>query len=223
MSNILTSPDLEDKTTMARIQEDYVKALPRIQAHAEIHFRGIRDPGRRDDAIANTIGLGWSHWLSAIRHGKDPNEFVSSIADKAVRQVRSGRKVNGQEKAKEVLSPWTQQKRGFKVEDLAGSQRRSHEEIYGSPDGQEKMDAMEEGLKDNSVTPPPDQAAFRTDIPEWLARLTAKKQAIVEDLMVGHSTKEVAERQKVSPGRISQIRREAYDDLAEYAGEGRRR
>ena len=34
---------------------------------------------RFDDAVANCIGLGWQHWLAALRNGKDPSEFISSI------------------------------------------------------------------------------------------------------------------------------------------------
>jgi DNA-directed RNA polymerase specialized sigma subunit len=81
---------------------------------------------------------------------------------------------------------------------------------------------VESGVDDNTQTSPPDQAAFRVDIPEWLSKLTDKKRRIMKDLMQGDGTMEAATKHGVSPGRVSQIRQEAYDDLAEYV-EGRRR
>jgi FixJ family two-component response regulator len=64
-----------------------------------------------------------------------------------------------------------------------------------------------DALRDNTQTPPPDQAAFRIDIPAWLAKLTEKKRGIVTDLMHGEGTKETAANHGVSPARVSQIRR----------------
>src|SRR5450755_1635642 len=132
-----------DAEALAKAQADYAAALGRIRAHAEIQFRGIKDPGRHDDAIANVVGIGWKHWLSALRHGKDPNQFVSVIADKAVRQVRAGRRVDRQERKKDVLSNLPG--KGFFVERLAGS----------VAPGQEPMDAVVDRLADNTRTTPP--------------------------------------------------------------------
>jgi len=200
--------NLNDPEMLARVQADFLTALPRIREHAEIQFRGIRDPGRHDDAIANTIGLGWKHWVAAVRQGKDPNTFVSAIADYSVRQTRSGRRVDGQERAKDVMSPRAQGNKGFAVEQLNTSSRRSFEEIHADPHGQERMDAVEERLTDNTRTPPPEQAAFREQYGLLLKEVGPKKRPIVEDMAVGEDTKGLAARHKVTPGRISQIRRE---------------
>lgn len=201
--------DLTDPETLALVQRQYEAAMPRIREHAEIKFRYLRDPGSHDDAIANTLGIGWKHWLSAIRHGKDPNEFVSSIAEMSVRHVRAGRRVDGQERAKDVMSRRAQEKKGFAVEQLQASTRRSHEEIHGDPHGQEHMDAMEVRLTDNTRTSPPEQAAFREQYGMLLDKVGPRKRPIVEDMAGGSDTKDLADRHKVSQGRISQIRREA--------------
>ena len=42
------------------------------------------------------------------------------------------------------------------------------------------MPADVPALKDNTVTPPPDQAAFRIDYPAWLAHLGARNRLLVE-------------------------------------------
>lgn len=225
MDETLEDIDMQDilglpPATVAKAQEDFERALPRIRTHAKVRFGAIADPARRDDAIAEVVGLGWVHWLSALRHGKDPNEFVSTIADLAVRQVRSCRKVTGSERSRDAMSPLAHRKNGFVNVPLPGG-RRPHADIYSRPNGQDECDAAEEGMQAHTQSPVPDQVAFRMDIPSWMERLADKKRRIVKDLMQGDSTQEAAEKHGVSQGRISQIRREAYEDLADYVNEGR--
>ena len=200
-----------DDEALAKAQADYAAALERIRAHAEFQFRGIKDPGRHDDAIANAVGIGWKHWLSALRHGKDPNEFISVIADKAVRQVRAGRRVDRQERKKDVLSNLPA--KGFFVERLAGP----------VAPGQEPIDAVEDRLADNTRTPPPEQAAFREQFGILLHELGPRKRPIVEDMALGTATSEIAAKHRVTPGRISQLRREAEQAWLELDRDGEER
>src|SRR4051812_28274349 len=73
--------DLSEPEALKPVQEQFIElALPRIEAHARVHFGYIRDPGRRDDAVATAVGIGWKHWLAAAGQGKDPAEFVNAIA-----------------------------------------------------------------------------------------------------------------------------------------------
>jgi hypothetical protein len=61
-----------------------------------------------------------------------------------------------------VLSERAQQRHGFRVERLPISTRTCHEELHGVT-GQRHLDAYEERLRDNTRTPPDEQAAFRLD------------------------------------------------------------
>ena len=78
---------------------------------------------------------------------------------------------------------------------------------------------MFEFIVEDRRTPVPDQAAFRCDFPKWLNNLTCQKRQIAEKLAVGNSTRKVAQECKVSPGRISQIRRELENSWQEFHGE----
>ena len=78
---------------------------------------------------------------------------------------------------------------------------------------------IEEMLKDNTRTPPDEQAAFRIDFPQWLASLDERRRRIVEELMLDEATLAVAARHGVSPARISQMRREFRRDWLRYVGE----
>src|SRR6476659_8222214 len=113
-------PDLEglNSEQLKLAQDSFEAALPRLRTHAFVHSRHIKDPGRRDDFIANALGRGWMHWVQCIRDGKDPTQFVSAIAEYAVRATRSHRRVDRQESPNDALSPRAQRMRGFTVQTL---------------------------------------------------------------------------------------------------------
>jgi hypothetical protein len=62
---------------------------------------------------AEVLAISWKWWLRLVERGKNPEEFVSAIATFAVKQVRSGRRLAGQDKAKDVLSPRAQRTKGW--------------------------------------------------------------------------------------------------------------
>ena len=213
-----TTPETA-RASVAHLQAHFLSILPRIETHAQIRFRHLNCPARRDDAVAETIAVAWKWFLRLNEKGKDASEFVSTLADLAVRHVRSGRRLCGQERAKDVLSTRAQRMKGFRVEGMPSSTRRRHKEVYSDPQGQDRIDAFEERLRDNTVTPPDEQAAFRIDYPAWLSQLRERDRAVVEDMTFDLPTKELASRHKVSPGRISQLRRELHSDWHHFHGE----
>src|SRR5262249_62065088 len=123
-------------------------------------------------------------------------------------QVRSGRRLCGKEKSKDVLSLRARQRRNFKVEPLPTSTRRNYDDLYGSVHGQQMLDAFEERLRDNTMTPPPDAAAFRIDFPSWLRTRTDRHRRLIEDMIQDERTLDLANKHGLNPARISQLRRE---------------
>lgn len=213
------APSAVSPSNLDALQQRFLAIMHRIELHARICFRDLRCPSRRDDAVAETIALAW-HWFRRLaERGKDPAGFVSTLATYAVRHVRSGRRLCGQERSKDVLSPVARRRRGFAVEGLDCSTRHSHESLYAVPHGQDRMDALEERLRDNTVSPVPDQAAFRIDYPCWLRLIGERNRAIAQDMAIAYGTKELAARHKVSPGRISQLRREFCISWQRFHGE----
>jgi hypothetical protein len=205
--------------TLEQLHAHFLSILPRIETHAQIHFRHLRCAARRADAIAEVIALCWKWYLRLKEQGKDVNSLVMTLADFAVRHVRCGRRLCGQERAREVFSCRAQHRKGFRVESLPNSTRHHLNTVYADPHGQDHLDAFEERLHDNSVTPPAEQAAFRIDFPLWLAQLGERNRCIAEDMTLDISTKELAEKHGVSPGRISQLRRELHSDWQRFHGE----
>ena len=184
----------------------FLALLLRIEAHAQIYFRDVRCSSTRADRIAEAVALAWKWFVRLAKRGKDAALFVSALAKFAVKAVRCGRRLTGMEKAKDVMNRQTQQRRGFAVEKLPEFSTMSD-------------NPLTEALADNTVTPPPDAAAFRVDFPRWLASLPRRDRRVAKVLMIGERTLDTAHRFKMSPARVSQLRRELCQDWARFHGE----
>jgi len=204
--------------SLADLHCRFLVILPRIELHGRVYFRH-KNAEKREEMIAEMVGLCWRWFLRLVQQGKDPTQFVSALAGYAARAVNNGRRIIGQEKAKDVMNPATQNRHGFKVECLHSSTCASHEELYSMPRGQELHDAFEERLRDNTMTPVPEQVAFRIDWPAWIITRTERDRRIVNDLMAGERTLDVSRKYKISPGRVSQLRQEFHDDWLHFSGD----
>jgi hypothetical protein len=153
------------------------------------------------------------------KKGKDLALFVSALGAYAVRAVRCGRRLCGQEKAKDVMSPLAQQKYGFRVERLPISTATPHENLYGEMDGQRQLDEYEERLRDNTMTPPPDQAAFRIDFANWLRSLTSRERQLIKAMARNERTMDLSKEFALSSGRISQLRRQFMESWQKFCAD----
>jgi hypothetical protein len=181
--------------TLAAAQRTFLALLPRLQRHAAVAFRDIRCPDRKEELTAEAVALAWRWVLRLVERGKDVAAFPSALATFACRAARSGRRLCGQEPVRDVLSPLSQRRKSFVVNPLP-SRSTLGANVY------------DEALIDNARTPPDEQAAFRHDFPLWLASLGGRKRAVAETLMVGETTLAASAKHNMSPGRISQLRRE---------------
>jgi hypothetical protein len=182
----------------------FLSILPRIEAYARFYFRGAR-PTRRADLVAEVVALAWKWFARLAERGMDGCRFAPTLARFAARAVRCGRRVCGQEKDQDALSPLAQMRRCFVVSTLP-----EFSTLSGNP--------LAEALQDNTHTPPDEQACFRLDFPAWLGRLGARNRSIAEDMALGHRTEELARTYGISPGRVSQLRREFHIDWERFCG-----
>jgi len=184
----------------------FLALLPRIESHVRIYFRHLKCHDRKEDCVREAIAISWKWFVSLAKRGKDAAEFVSTLAGFAARAVRSGRRLCGQERTVDVLSPQAQQQRNFAVGKLPESATLSDNPLM-------------EALHDNMVSPVPDQVCFRLDFPRWLATLSKRNRRLAEEMALGHHTKELALKYGVCPARISQLRREFHADWLCFCGE----
>jgi DNA-directed RNA polymerase specialized sigma24 family protein len=188
------------------LQARFLAVLPVVQKHARFAFRALVCGQEREDAVAEVIALVWAWYCRLLKRGKDAHAFIITLASFASRHVKAGRRLCGTDPSDDVLSRPAQRRHSFEVERL--EDRGSYEE----PEWQE-------ALTDNTVTPPPDAAAFRIDFPRWLAGQAERDRRLIGEMAMGESTSRLARRFGVSPGRVSQKRREYQKDWARFCGD----
>ena len=200
---------------LADLHTRFLVLLPRIETHGRIYFRHLRS-NQKDEVFQEMRALAWLWFVRLAQRGKDAGEFLATFNDFLVRAVSNGRRLLGNEKAKDAMCGQTQKRRGFRVEPLPMDLSASHESLYSTVHGQREHDAFEERLCDNTLTPVPDQAAFRIDWPEWIRTRSERDRRIIDDLMAGERTFDVSQKHGLSPARVSQLRRQLHDDWEEF-------
>ena len=180
--------------------------LPRVEQHGRVYFRHIKCSQQKEELLAEMCGLTWKWYVGLVQKDKNVLDFVSALAAYAARAVHSGRRVCGHERAKDVMSPVAQRRHGFVVAKLP-----DFSTLDGSP--------LEEALFDNTVSPVPEQVAFRLDFPAWRLTHSERDRRQIDALMLGGRTKEVSRLFGLSPGRISQKRRQFLQDWTRFCGE----
>jgi hypothetical protein len=202
------------------LQVAFLLILPRIETNARIWSRHLVCPGLKEDFVCEAVALAWRSFLRLAEQGRDATEFASALASLVVRAVRSGRRLCSQERSRDVMSAAAQRRGGFRVEDLLPPASATHERLKSEPGGQRRQDAFEERLRDNTQTPVLEQVVFRCDFPAWLLTLSRRTRQVIDDLVAGDGTGDVARKFGLSPGRVSQLRRQFQDDWQRFCGEG---
>ena len=197
---------LRTSTPPAALHARFLAILPRIEQHGRVYFRHVRCPHAKEELLAELRGMSWKWFVRLVRRGKDVLQFVSALATFAARAVHSGRRVCGHERAKDVMSPVAQKRHGFAVGKLP-----DFSTLNGNP--------LEEALQDNTVSPVPEQVAFRLDFPAWRLTHWERDRRLIDLLLLGERTKAVSRKFGLSQGRISQKRREFHDDWRRFHGE----
>jgi hypothetical protein len=187
-----------------QLQAAFLSILPRIELHGRVYFRH-KKPEKREEMIAEMVALAWKSFVNCVRNGKNPLEFPMALARYAAQGVHNGRRLCGQEKIKDVLSPRAQQQHNFTVVSL--------------PEGSSlNGNVFDEALIDNTQTPVPDQVSFRIDFPAWRLTRSDRDRRVIDDLMRGERTMDVADKHGLTAARISQLRRDFYLDWQGYCG-----
>jgi hypothetical protein len=181
----------------------FLAILPQIREHLRFAFRRM-PASERAEAMAEAVANVAINYARLHEQGKLDVAFPTTLADYAIRQYFAGRRVGSRLNANDISSPYAQRQRGFQVKSL--DQRR--------PDGEWKEIVVE----DRRCTPA-EVAASRIDLDNWFGQLPRLKRGIAETLATGETGAETASMFGVTPGRVSQVRRELEIDWAVYHGE----
>jgi hypothetical protein len=207
VEDVLVNMPLPPAPSLLALQAAFLtQVLPKVVSHGRVYFRHLRSAELKEEYVAEMVALTWKWHLRLAERGKDAARFPTALATFAARAVRSGRRLAGMDRAKDVLSPQAQRRKGFAVSKLPDCST-----LDGSP--------LHEALHDNTRTPPDEQCAFRIDFPAWRATHAERDRRVLDDLMLGERTLEVAGKYGLSPGRVSQQRREFLLDWRRYCDE----
>ena len=192
--------------SLADLQARFLEIRERIETHARIYFRNVKCWFKKADYVAEVLALSWKWFKRLAQKGKDAREFASVLASYAARAVKCGRRITRQLKPHDVLSEVAQQRHGFCVGKIPD---------FSTLD----TNPLQEALIDNTRSPVPDQVQFRLDFPSWLRTRTQRDRSLIGDMMAGQRTLDMSRRYGISPGRISQLRRDFYEDWQRFCGE----
>ena len=193
-----------DRLRAQALHDRFLTMLPQIRAQARVAF-GSKSPERREELIAEVFANCWVAFVRLMERGLGDVVYPTPLAQYAIRQVRSGRKVGGSLNVNDVSSGYAQKSKGFSMESLDQYSQRKKQ--------------WKEILVEDRHTGPAETAASRIDVGEWLRSLPKRSRRIAETLALGETTKKAARKHGVSAGRISQLRRELKGNWEAFQGE----
>lgn len=183
-------PDVRPETPAWH--DGFLMLLPAIRDQLRYLLRKL-PADERAEATCECIAHATLAYEKLYRQGKLDVAYATSLATYAVKHYFVGRRVGSPLNADDVSSPWAQKRRGFRVRSL---DRRA-------PNG-----TWKETLVEDRTAGPAEIAAARLDVEDWLDGLPRIKSRVAETLSTGVTTSETASTFAVTPGRISQLRKE---------------
>lgn len=183
--------------------------LPRIENHARFHFRGLKGEAQ-DEAVQEVVCHACQAYSQLVTQDRAEVATWSSLAKFAMKRYRAGRRVGGSLNVNDICSVHCHRQKGVQVQSLR----------QWDSQGQEWTEILVEDKKST----PAEIAAARVDYPSFLATLSPRDRRITQRLATGESTGEVANRFGISPGRISQLRKElkrAWDEFHQLPSEAK--
>ena len=165
----------------------FLAMLPAIVAHARYAFRDVHGQDRQD-LIQETIANSFVAFLALVRRGKMAIAYPSVLARYAVAQIHEGRRVGNRLDCHEVLSPYAQRLKNFKVQRL---DRRDKDD----------ENAWCEVLVEDKRCGPAQIACTKIDFEEWLKSLPVRYRRLAQFLSLGNRTQDAARKLQVAPAR----------------------
>lgn len=178
--------------------------MPAITKYARYAFRHL-DAESRDEALQEVVVSAMLAYVRLCQRDKADLGYPSVLARFAIAQYRNGRRVGEKMNCHDALSPHARRMNGIQVESLFGSDHQD--------------EPWRDVLVEDKHAGPAETATARIDVADWFASMNRSDREIAEALSDGSTTKEVAKRFRVSPGRISQKRREFLESWQSFQAE----
>ena len=199
----MTAIPLSQLATSRRWQKNFLSVLPVVQNHAAVSFRHLHAEARAE-ATAHAVASAVVSYHALVRQDKLSQAYPGTLATFAVKAVNGGRQVGGHINSKDVLNPLAQKRRNIVVRSIS------------------RWDRQEGNWRDMVLetrrATPADQAAFNLDFHDWLQTWSRRDRQIIYQLAAGNGTFAVARRFRISPARVSQLRRRYQQSWTQFQG-----
>jgi len=187
MISLVPQPDRTDWQTK------FLDLVPAIRTYAAYAFRKLPQDFR-EEAVAEVIARTCVAFARLAERDLLAKAYPTVLARFAVAQYADGRRTGTTTNTRDLTSPATAKKHGIRVDSLHRFQTEKRE--------------WKELVVEDSTAGPAEVAAFRIDFETWLEGLPSSKRKLVNQLVDGSTPSEVAAKQNLSRGRVSQIRNE---------------
>ncbi len=201
---IAAAKPVQKKTLPVSWHEGFLAMVPAIENYAKCAFRHM-DAEARAEMIQEVLANCCCAYARLAELSKTSIAYAGPLARFGVAQTREGRRTGSRSNCHDVTSPWCWKKKGIVVERL------------DQFDGDEECWA--EALVEDRTAGPDAIAATRIDFSTWLHSLPRRLRKIALFLATGETTGAAARRFRVSPGRISQIRKGLHETWRTFQGE----
>ena len=182
-------------------REPFVALLPQIKRYAKAAFRG-KQLEEREVLVQEVVANTYVAYARLVKLGKQDVVYATPLAQYAIKQVRSGRRVGSKLHQCDVMSPAN---RNVRIERL---------DQYDSNDA-----AWKEVVVEDRRATPADTAAARLDLAQWFRSLPRRNRRIAKALAGGETTAAAAKQFGICPARISQLRQELRRSWRALQGE----
>jgi hypothetical protein len=193
-----------DQTGRAQHDQRFLELVPAIERYARLTFRNLKQQ-EREEAICAVVAGAFCAYRRLVELGKQDVAYATPLARFAAARYRVGRYVGNRLNMREVCCRAAQRRRGFRLLSLSSTFSSS--------------DSWEEALADDTLTPIPDQVAFRMDFSAWLRRLNRRERKLATFLALGNTPSAAAQRFRVSRARVSQMRIALQANWQAFQGE----
>ena len=188
----------------AQEQRQFAEMMPSIRDQARFAFRQLQAEAK-EEAVQEVVCSACVAFGRLVAQGRGDVATPTSLAQYAIRHVRSGRRVGCSMNVRDIGSEYCRMRKSLKLKRL------------DKFDG--KRGRWQEVLIEDRHAGPDAVAAARIDVADWLGRLQKRDRRIAKALAVGEGTRDVARRFGLSNGRISQLRRVLHQSWAAFQGE----
>jgi hypothetical protein len=187
-------------TTIAATDHDkFLKMMPVFHFQASRAFSDLC-PDQHQDCLAEVVGHAWQAYVRLSQKGASGHANAWSLARFAIRAVRSGRRTGNSQNSCDLTS---------KIYDRRNKADTTRPAITSG-------NTWLESVMTDHRARPDELAITRMDFAAWLCQLSPLKRQIAEFLSIGESTRNAADHFGLTPGRISQIRKELEASWSQF-------